>query len=168
MALTSRCARALPHRYRPRPLERALPLRARMGMCSAGRLLMFFLFVWWAVAAGIITFDGPFEVHSPPIIAPSPPDPALPRPTIPSTHRPERLQMVGNGYFATWFGFIFAVNGLGSTATDVRPTQMPRREPPRRARSHRFMPWLALAARPPPSGSCIPPEVPPGISSVAR
>lgn len=59
-----------------------------MGMCSAGRLLMFFLFVWWAVAAGIITFDGPFE-------------------------------MVGNGYFATWFGFIFAVNGLGSTATDT-------------------------------------------------
>jgi len=59
-----------------------------MGVCSSGRLLMVFLFCWWAVAAGIITFDGPFE-------------------------------MVGNGYFATWFGFIFAVQGLGSTATDT-------------------------------------------------
>ena len=123
-----------------------------MGVCSPGRLLMVFLFCWWAVAAGIITFDGPFEVNCPPILTPSPPDPALPLPMIPTTHRSERLQMVGNGYFATWFGFIFAVQGLGSTASDVRPTQMPLREPPRRARSHRFMP----RPREPPSGSCIP------------
>lgn len=37
----------------------ALPV---VGPCSIGYTLCLFLFAWWAVAAGMLTFSGPFEV----------------------------------------------------------------------------------------------------------
>lgn len=52
---------------------------------TVGNCLSAFLFVWWAVAAGIITFQNPFKA-------------------------------TGNGYFATWTGFIASVAGLGVTS----------------------------------------------------
>lgn len=55
---------------------------------TVGHLLSAFLFVWWSVAAGILTFQNPFTG-------------------------------TGNGYFATWTGFIASVAGLGMSAERV-------------------------------------------------
>lgn len=52
---------------------------------TVGKLLAIFLFIWWIVAAGVITFDGPFTSSA----------------------------LLANGYFSAWVGFIFSVVGLG-------------------------------------------------------
>lgn len=53
-----------------------------LGEVSVGYAIDMFLFFWWSITTGIVTFDGPFIE-------------------------------LGNGYFASWGGFIFSIIGLG-------------------------------------------------------
>ena len=39
----------------------ALPV---IGLCSVGYTLALVLFIWWTIAAGVLTFDGPFDIVS--------------------------------------------------------------------------------------------------------
>ena len=65
------------------------------GEVTIGFCIAAFLFVWFCISAGIITFAGPF------------------------VRQPQGDVFQANGYFATWIGFMASVVGLGSTGAKM-------------------------------------------------
>lgn len=61
-----------------------------VGEVTPGLILAMFLFVWWSIATGIITFSDPFTGTS-----------------------------NANGYLSTWIGLVASVAGLGSTGAKM-------------------------------------------------
>ncbi|KAL1522990.1 hypothetical protein AB1Y20_017953 [Prymnesium parvum] len=73
--------------------ERDTAKKKVLGVQTYSAYVAFFLFVWWAVGAGVITVEGPFK---------------------------NTRAISANGYFSVWAGFGFSVFGLGLTKSHAK------------------------------------------------